>query len=463
MSVNIQNYSPQSMWHLYQSLLNPLADIFAKAEQRGIRVDIAKTKQMDKELSYKLQQLEKEFYNKYGYYNYNSPNDCVNLLIHKLGCKPLKKTAGGAISITKETLDFYANEGVEAAEDIRNLKRLNKIINTYLRNYILKNVDSDGIIHVNYNMTGTVTGRLSSSGGDNDDSAFNAQNITRNIKLKDGTIISIRSLFIPRKGYQFVHRDASQSELRMLGWYSADPFLLDACEKNRDLHAANTYSILGKILNFTMEELEKGYKAGDIYYKELRQLGKNTGFAIVYGAKDKKLYQMLGGKIALEDIPTVVNNYFENMPNVLEWKKVLHKLAVEHDNEFFTYFGRRRVLLDLLSPNEMNKLNNVKNFNKEAYRNYEISAAALREGINFIIQSTSVDYTNYGIVECNETTELDQSKFFTLLQTHDSVDDEVLEEYIPEYIETTKPIYTKPKGAINVKMKYDVEVVGCLQ
>jgi DNA polymerase I-like protein with 3'-5' exonuclease and polymerase domains len=450
--------------------VHPLSEVLIRAETRGIRVDIPKVKQLESELIKIKDELTTQFHDKYGYVNYRSTPDVERFLIGNLGVKPLQKTEKGNVQINKEVLKLYADMGVTAAGDILELKKVDKVINTYIRNYILKNVNSDGIIYVNYNVTGTTSGRLSSSAADDADSAFNAQNLINNIKLSNGKLISIRGCFIPRKGYKFVHSDAAQSELRILGWYSQDSKLVYAATNDEDLHCVNTSAIFG----IPYEAVLQLYKANDFDIFNKRKLAKNVGFAIVYDAEWKKIHTMLGGALTEAECKQLVeHDYFARIPNVLIWKKLMWHLAVQNNNTFFTCFGRRRQLPDLLNEEAARKLEiisePVKRLGifaskeaKAAYRRLQQHKAALREGINFIIQSTSFDYSAYGMIEICNSKELDQSRFDILLQTHDSTDSEVEEGYVEEFKVISKQLLEKPKLPVDIKMRFDTEITDCL-
>jgi DNA polymerase-1 len=458
--MNIHSFQPNSLWQLYSTLSQPLSNVFSKAESRGIKVDIEKTRELEKKLCKIQIDEEKKLYDKYGRLNYNSADDCINLFINKLKLQPLGKTETGKPLMNKTVFVQYEKQGIEVAGWIRNLKRIDKIINTYIRGYIYKNIDSEYIIHPNFNLTGTVTGRLSSSRRNDDEEAFNIQNLINDIKLLNGEIVSIRELFIPRKGYVFVHTDASQSELRILGWYSNDEGLCYASENDLDLHSANASSIF----QIELKSFIENYQKGDIEYKTMRHEAKTIGFAWVYGAQDNKVFNVLGGKYPKERIKSLRETYWKNKPFVLEWKNTLHDLAYNNDKTFFNCYGRRRILPSLLSRKEALRLERTgKDRNKEENELYFAHLSAYREGLNFVIQSTSVDYIGYGMLELENSPELDTNKFTQLIQTHDSDDIEVEEQYADYFCKIAKPLMEKHKMPVDIKMKYEFEIKNSLK
>lgn len=453
-------YSPQSMWELYVSLIQPLNLILSSAEMRGIRVDVKKAKELERVLVKKQIELEKRFFDEYGYVNYNSTQDCQRLLIHILELPPLKKTQKGAISIDSDVLEQYAGMGVDAAANILELRRVDKALNTFVRNYVLANV-KDEIIHIKYNLMGTVTGRLSSSGISSSNAGkFNVQNLSNDMLLNDGTVISIRSMFVPRKGYVFCNTDASQSELRILAWFSNDPFLLSACANDIDLHTVTAEALFG----VSAEKISLGRKQGDHASEEMRQTAKTVGFAYVYGASDKTINENLGGKYDKEELKRMRRNFFNKLKNVDEWKRLVYLSAIRNSNQFFSAYGRRRVLRDLLPPREVSTLESIdRNENKEAYKYLAAHYGALREGLNFMIQSSSVDFLNYGLVEVMKSDKVDKGKVFFLMQLHDSLTMEVETSYVDYFKGIFKELMEKPKLPIDVPMRFDVETRNSLQ
>lgn len=465
---NIQEYTPPTLEYLYSTLIHPFSEVLARAECRGIRVDLGKAKELEFLVESKLQDLYKQFSSKYGPLNYNSPADCQYLFIEIFKLKPLKFTQKTHKPvIDKQSLDYFSNQGCVAADEVKLLRKLDKVLNTYIRGYIY-GTQRDGFVNVNYNITGTVTGRASSSSVDDDEQGFNSQNLINDILLPDGTVISIRGLFIPRPGYVFVHQDAAQSELRILGWYTKEPVFVTAASEDRDMHSANGEGIHG----IPAEELERRHKNGEIYYIELRKQAKNVGFAWIYGAEDEKVKNMLGGKYSKEEIKNKRLAYFRKFSCVDSWKKTTIKLAQEHGGMFFNCYGQRRVLPNLLMEDEVKQLQPLAEVYDRENKRWKYPEAhdaivsheeSVRQGLNFIIQGTSVQYINYGLVDLYYNNQIDTRRAHLLLQTHDSADNEVEEGYAEEFAARAKEVLELPKLPVDIKMRFDAEITHGLK
>lgn len=140
-------------------------------------------------------------------------------------------------------------------------KELKKLTTTYLSSLLEK--QEGGYIHANFHISGTATGRLSSS-------SPNLQNLPRHGNIK--------KLFVPREGYKFVYADYSQLELRIAAHLSQDRLLLEEYNKqNPDLHQ----------------------RTAD-FIKVSRSLAKTINFAIVYNASGWRIADIMGW---MEGIP----------------------------------------------------------------------------------------------------------------------------------------------------------------
>ena len=126
-------------------------------------------------------------------------------------------------------------------------------------------VEEDGRIHGFVISTGTITGRMSAR----------SPNLQQVPSVKSPYGAECRSCWIVPKDYKLVGIDASGLELRMLAHYMKDKEFINEIV-NGDIHARNQ-----KIA---------GLKS--------RSQSKSIIYAIIYGAGNKKLGQMVGGSTA---------------------------------------------------------------------------------------------------------------------------------------------------------------------
>jgi DNA polymerase I-like protein with 3'-5' exonuclease and polymerase domains len=177
------------------------------------------------------------------------------------GWKPARFTPTGQPIIDEGTLNKVKHipEAKLIAEFLLLQKRVAQIDSW------IESVEEDGRIHGFVISTGTITGRMSARN----------PNLQQVPSVKSPYGAECRSCWIVPKDYKLVGVDASGLELRMLAHYMKDKEFTDEVV-NGDIHARNQ-----KIA---------GLKS--------RGQSKNVIYAIIYGAGNKKLGQMVGGSTA---------------------------------------------------------------------------------------------------------------------------------------------------------------------
>ena len=122
---------------------------------------------------------------------------------------------------------------------------------------IKENLDEDGRIRTNFNITGTVSGRLSSSG------TINFQNIPS--KDKD-----IKKLFVPEEKDWFIYQqDLKTAEVWMAAYLSDDKFLQEVFKSGGDFHG----HVAKRVFKLDCDSNEVKEK-----YPELRQAAKAINY-----------------------------------------------------------------------------------------------------------------------------------------------------------------------------------------
>ncbi|HEM2581151.1 TPA: DNA polymerase I, partial [Streptococcus suis] len=184
----------------------PLANVLAKMEIAGIKVEAETLKAMQSENEVLIDQLTKEIYELAGQeFNINSPKQLGTILFEEMGL-PLeytKKTKTG-YSTAVDVLERLAPIAPVVSK-ILEYRQITKLQSTYvvgLQDAILE----DGKIHTRYVQDLTQTGRLSSTDP-------NLQNIP--VRLEQGRLI--RKAFVPSlENSVLLASDYSQIELRVL-------------------------------------------------------------------------------------------------------------------------------------------------------------------------------------------------------------------------------------------------------
>lgn len=208
------------------------------------------------------------------------------ILFDHFGAVGGKRTPGGQLSTNDETLEGLAGETPlgRFAECLLQWRLVGKIQSTYLASVNVR----DGRCHYNWKPFGTVSGRLSSR----------AQSVPRwsPTDPDDGHDTPegrAREIYVPAPGNVFVYFDVSQAEMRLAAYLANDPAFMKVANGS-DVHAGNAKQVFPEIA-------AKGWLDGDakkdpMRGKPYRDIAKNLGFAISYGAEDETVFVTLRRK-----------------------------------------------------------------------------------------------------------------------------------------------------------------------
>ncbi|MDY3024995.1 MAG: DNA polymerase I [Streptococcus hyovaginalis] len=369
----------------------PLANVLAKMEIAGIKVNGGTLAEMALENQAIIDKLTQEIYEMAGQeFNINSPKQLGILLF---------ETMGLPVSYTKKTKTGYST-AVDVLErlapispivsKILEYRQITKLQSTYLIG-LQEYIRDDGKIHTRYVQDLTQTGRLSSTDP-------NLQNIP--IRLEQGRLIR-KAFTASNDNAVLLSSDYSQIELRVLAYISGDEHLIDAFKHGADIHTSTAMRVFG------IEKPE------DVTSNDRRN-AKAVNFGIVYGISDFGLSNNLGipRKLAKEYIET----YFERYPGIKNYMETVVREAKDK-GYVETLFKRRRELPDINSRNF-----NVRNF-------------AERTAINSPIQGSAADILKIAMINLDKALIEGDFKTKMLLQVHDEIVLEVPENEI-ENIQT---------------------------
>jgi DNA polymerase-1 len=234
----------------------------------------------------------------------------------------------------------------------------------------------------------TATGRLSSSDP-------NLQNIP--VRGEEGG--RIRQAFIPEKGSVMVSADYSQIELRILAHLSRDGVLIEAFQKDEDIHAHTASEIFG----VAMEQVTP----------PMRREAKVINFGIIYGMSSYGLSQQL--RIEPKAAQARIDDYFRKYPGV----QVYIEKGLQEARErgyVTTLFNRRRYLPELHSPSA------------------PVRQAAERMAINTPLQGTAADIIKVAMLRIQAHIEDLELSTRMMMQVHDELVFETPEEEIEKAI-----------------------------
>ncbi|WP_096202718.1 DNA polymerase I [Bacillus sp. FJAT-45350] len=396
---------------LCNGLEMPLSLILAKMETTGIKVDVEELKQMGEGLNDKLSILEKEIHELAGVsFNINSPKQLGEILFVKLELPVVKKTKTG-YSTSAEVLDKLKDDH-EIIEKILHYRQLGKLKSTYIDG-LLKVVHPDtNKIHTMFNQAITQTGRLSST-------EPNLQNIP--IRLEEGR--KIRHAFVAeKKDWVILAADYSQVELRVLAHISGDEKLLEAFNKDMDVHTKTAMDVF--------------HVAKDEVTSLMRRSAKAVNFGIVYGISDYGLSQSLN--ITRKEAGQFIERYLDSYPRVKEYMEKIVDTAREQ-GYVTTLLNRRRYLPEITS------------------RNFNLRSFAERTAMNTPIQGTAADIIKKAMVDMAMRMEEEGLESRLLLQVHDELIFEVPEHEI-SVMEKLVPEVMEQAVKLDVPLKADVSV-----
>ncbi len=320
----------------------PLVVTLDAIERNGMYVSGDKLKELHREFSEKLKELEGEIYKAADYeFNINSPKQLSEVLFERLNLPHGKKGKTGVYSTSIDELnrlrDFHP-----VIDMIITYRGLSKLDSTYA-NGLLDKICDDSRIRTTFTQAMTNTGRLSST-------EPNLQNIP--VRSHEGG--RIRECFTVPEGRILVDADYSQIELRLLAAMSGDKVMTDAFIEGADIHRRTA----SKVFGVSEEEVTH----------EQRAVAKTVNFSIVYGVSEFGLSTDLD--ISFREAGDLIKEYGAQFPSINKFLDGL-KAAGEKLGYVETLFGRRRILTELSSPNR-----NIKNFGYRAAMNTPVQGTA---------------------------------------------------------------------------------------
>ena len=395
----------KGMLSLYREIEMPVAFVLYDMEKEGIAIDREALKKYGEDLSVSIAELEKRIYEAAGEeFNINSPKQLGVILFEKLQMPNSKKTKTG-YSTSAEVLEKLAVD-YPIVSDILEYRQLTKLKSTYadgLANYI----DETGRIHTTFNQTITATGRLSST-------EPNLQNIPIRIELGK----MIRKVFHPAKGDLFVDSDYSQIELRVLAHVADDEKLIEAFQNGQDIHRTTASHVFGVPFDEVTDLQRRNAKA--------------VNFGIVYGISAFGLSQDLN--ISRKEAQEFIDKYFETYPKIKAFLDSTVEQA-KKDGYIKTMFNRIRPIPELSSSNFMQR-----QFGE-------------RVAMNSPIQGTAADIIKIAMIRVHDRLIRDKLKSKLILQVHDELLIETLEEEKEQVIALLEE---EMKNAVKLKVSMEV-------
>ena len=360
---------------LYKSIELPLIKVMVRLERNGAMLDEASLFNQQNEIKKEMMKIQTKAYEIAGdEFNLESPKQIQQILFSDegFGLEPKKKTAKGQPSTNEEALKLLDHPLVDLIMSYRTLTKLNS---TYLEALPKQINRRTGRLHTSYHQAVTATGRLSSS-------KPNFQNIP--IRTEQGA--KIRSAFIAEKGNIILAADYSQIELRIMAHISGDQNLIEAFNKNEDVHRSTAAQVFETEISMVT--------------KDQRRKAKAINFGLIYGMSAFGLAKQID--VSRTEAKQYIDGYFENYPGVLKFMEETKEKA-KSQGYVETVLGRRLYLPQINSKNKM------------------LQQHALRTAINAPMQGSSADIIKKAMLDIQSWIDKENLKIKMFMQVHDEL------------------------------------------
>ena len=397
-------------YDLFSKIEMPLASVLADMEITGIKVDCEYLEGIQVELKGQMDVLEKEIYEDAKCeFNIMSPSQLAKVLFEDLAIPYPKKIKDNKYSTSKDILDKirFVHPIVDKILEYRTLAKL-------YTNYAVglkEEVREDGRIHTIFTQTLTRTGRLSSV-------SPNLQNIPARAEYSK----LIRKAFVADNNSKLVSSDYSQVELRIFAHMSNATNLIQAFIDGKDIHT-KTASDIYKV---SMDEVTK----------DMRRTAKAVNFGILYGISSFGLSEDLG--IDIGTAKKFIDNYLETYPGIKEYMDKEKKDAYTY-GYVKTLMNRKRVIEELQSSNFM------------------VRSSGERMALNTPIQGTAADILKKAMVEIFEEFKKSNLKSKMLIQVHDELVFNVINDEQDEVLEIIRNVMENT-FKLSVPLKVEIEM-----
>ncbi len=396
---------------LLEKMELPLSAVLAKMEQCGIALDSPYLAQLSKELTADLIKLEKLIFDYAGHqFNINSTQQLQKVLFEELGLKTKAKTKTG-FSTDASVLESLKSEH-EIISCLLDYRQLTKLQSTYVDALPKMVSDVDKRLHGEFNQVTTTTGRLSSSNP-------NLQNIP--IRTQLGR--RMRRAFIPgEKNWSLLSVDYSQIELRFLAHMSGDERLIDAFQKDQDIHAATA----AEIFDVPIDQVTT----------DMRRVGKTLNFALIYQQGAFSTAKEIG--VSVKEASAFIDKYFKRYSKV----RTFMENTIENARKYGfveTLWKRRRYFKFLNDKNEA------------------LKRADERAACNAPLQGSSADLMKLAMIRLDTELSRINLKSKLIMQVHDELVLEVPEMELEQAKELVVRVMLMDQP-LKVPLKVDVGI-----
>ena len=383
-----QRLKKAELTELFQDLEMPLVPVLARMEINGVGVDADAFRELSKEVTAQLADIEVKCYKLAGHeFNLNSPQQLGAVLFDELNLPQKKKTKKRTgystdMSVLTELAPLH-----DLPAEVLNYRTLNKLLSTYIDVLPAMVNPQTGRLHTSFNQAVTATGRLSSSDP-------NLQNIPVRTELGQ----RIRACFVPRPGCLMLSADYSQIELRVLAHLSGDELLVSDLEGGLDVHSATA----SRIFNLEPDQVTP----------DQRRFAKTVNFGLLYGMTSFRLARELGVERA--EAEDIIERYLGRYKGIATFQQ--DNLASAREKGYVTtLLGRRRFLPAINSSDR------------------QARQSAERMALNTPIQGTAADIIKLAMLKVDQLISSQFPQTSMILQVHDELVFEVPKDQLQAF------------------------------
>lgn len=308
--------------------------------------------------------------------------------------------------------DFLAgHEDTQFAQLMLKLRIFDKLVRTYVRG-LVREIDADGLIHPDFSLAATATGRLVAKPLLQVLPHYGAHSQLE----EEDFALEVRRLFPARDGYCIVTADYKQLEFR-IAWMLSGDKALGRSLMSSDPHATTAAMMFQKPI--------------EVVTKADRHAAKRVGFGVAYNRTAFTLAQgplldILGGievpqSVRIREAQKFIDSYWHSYPDYRRYFEWCKETALR-DGELSTPFGRKRRWMLITD---------------ETKRGIE------NQAVNFPIQSTASDFCSTALIRLAR--ELPRRKLgFPLYTVHDEIVSELRIDKLAEGIACIREIMMSP-------------------
>jgi len=366
------------------------------AEERGIRVDLDFVNEAIGELTPKLADIRARLREALNWaVNPGSTDDVVRILeTHGYDGSVWLNPATGQKNLPEWRMqELVKDESVsDVVRTVLDYRTSSKMLNSYfltLKDECALDSLDQHIVRCNTRQVGARTGRTSIT-----------EPALQTIPREKG---DVRGAFVSRVDHKLIYADYQGQELRLLAHYMArigDETMADIYREGLiDLHRETAAAIF-----------QKPY--GEVT-KEERRMGKETNFAIVYGAGAEKVGWMHGAR-SKEDATAkgrvILERLYSRFPGIQVLKRKVEKTMRER-GYVVTEFGRRH--------RETNR--------RFAYK-----------GLNSLVQGSGADLVKEAMVKVDRSFGVERMRSMILLTVHDEIQTEAPDKEVERTVEIVR-------------------------